>query len=122
VELALSTRPGHHSTVVEVRGVLDLGTEPEFRKTLQDVVDTGANCVVVDLSGVRLMDSSALGTLVLMFKVLDNAGGRLCLAGPRPLVRTVLSVTSVDRAIDVYDTVEAAEADLPPSRNTVSAG
>jgi anti-sigma B factor antagonist len=122
VELTLSTRPGSKCTVVEVRGVLDLASEPAFRQTLQEVIDAGTDRLVVDLGGVRLMDSSALGTLVLMFKVLNEAGGRLCLAAPRQLVRTVLSMTSVDQVIKVYDTVEAAEGDLPPSRNSVSTG
>jgi anti-sigma B factor antagonist len=115
VEVALSSRPGRDCTVVEARGVLDMATEPQLRQTLQQVIDAGARRVVVDLAEVRLMDSSALGTLVLMFKALRDVGGILCLAAPRPLVRTVLGVTSVDRAITVYDTVRTAEDD--PSRH-----
>lgn len=113
MEVALSSRPGRECTVVEVRGVLDMTTDPQFRQTLQQVIEAGARRVVVDLAGVRLMDSSALGTLVLIFKALRDDGGSLCVAAPRPLVRTVLSVTSVDRIVTVYDTVQAAEDDLP---------
>jgi len=111
--VALSTRPGRDCTVVEVSGVLDMATEPQLRQTLQEVIDAGARRVVVDLAEVELMDSSALGALVLMFKVLRDDGGDLCLAAPRPLVRTVLAVTTVDRAITVHDTVRAAEDDRP---------
>ena len=109
MEVALSSRAGRNCAVVEVRGVLDMTSEPEFRGVLQRVIDSGARRVVVDLSEVRLMDSSALGTLVLMFKTLRDGGGVLCVAAPRPLVRSVLEITSVDRVITVYDTVEAAE-------------
>jgi anti-sigma B factor antagonist len=42
--------------------------------------------------------------------VLRDVGGNLRLAGVQPAVRSVLSITSVDRAIDAFDTVEAAEA------------
>jgi anti-sigma B factor antagonist len=111
--MELSSRPGRDCTVVEARGVLDMTTEPQLREMLQQVIDAGARRVVVDLAEVRLMDSTALGTLVLMFKALRDDAGSLCVAAPRPLVRTVLAVTSVDRAITVYDTVQAAEDDLP---------
>ena len=112
MEVALTSRPGRECTVIGVQGVLDMTAEPQFRTFLQQVIDTGARRVVVDLTGVRLMDSSALGTLVYMFKILRDDGGTLCIAAPQPLVRSVLSITSVDRAIGVYDTVKAAEVDL----------
>lgn len=115
-EVALASRPGRGCTVVQARGVLDMTAEPQLRQALQQVIDTGARRVVVDLAEVRLLDSSALGTLVLMFKALREDGGSLCVAAPRPLVRSVLSITSVDRAITVYDTVQAAEDDGLPAQ------
>jgi anti-sigma B factor antagonist len=100
--------------VVEVAGELDMTTSPQLREGLQRVLDTGTRNVVVDLAGVGFMDSTALGTLVVMFKMVREGGGRLCLAAVRQPVRRLLAVTSVDRAIDVYDTVQAAEAGMPP--------
>ncbi len=115
MNLLVSDRPGRNCTVVEVRGELDLASEPQLRAGLQRVVDSGARQVVVDLAGVRFMDSSALGTLVVIFKVLRDNGGRLYVAKAQHAVRTLLTVTSVDRAIGVYDTVQAAEDDMPPT-------
>lgn len=70
--------------------------------------------MVIDMAGVGFMDSSAIGALVVMFRAFRDGGGRLCLAAVQPQVRSVLAVTTVDRAIDVYDTVQAAEAGMPP--------
>ena len=112
MDLVVSTRPGDGCTVVEVHGDLDMDTHPQLRDHLQPLIGPGQ--VVVDLAGVGFMDSSALGTLVVMFKALRDGGGRLCLAGVQPPVRTVLRITSVDQAIDVYDTVQAAEESMPP--------
>ena len=111
MDLVVSTRPGHGCIVVEVHGDLDMASEPQLRDHLQPLA--GPSQVVVDLAGVEFMDSSALGTLVVMFKALRDGGGRLCLAAVRPPVRAILSVTSVDRVIDVYDTVQAAEQSMP---------
>jgi anti-sigma B factor antagonist len=117
VALLLSVRPGRGCTVLEVRGELDLATSPQLREGLQRLVDAGDRQVVVDLAGVGFMDSSGLGALVVMFKALRAVGGRLCLAGVQPAVQSVLTVTSVDRAIDVYDSVQAAEAALPSAHD-----
>jgi anti-sigma B factor antagonist len=113
VDLLLSTRPGQGCTVLEVRGDLDMATAPQLRDGLQRLVDAGDRQVVMDLAGVGFMDSSGLGTLVVMFQVLRAVGGRLRLAAVQPAVYGVLRITSVDRAIDVYDTVQAAEDDVP---------
>ncbi|MFI6128178.1 STAS domain-containing protein [Micromonospora sp. NPDC051141] len=112
VGLLLSVRPGQGCTVVEVRGELDLATSPQLHEALQRLVDTGDRQVVVDLAGVGFMDSSGLGALVVVFRALRETGGRLVLAAVRPPVRNVLAVTSVDRAIRVYDSVPEAEAGL----------
>ncbi|MGC4893670.1 STAS domain-containing protein [Micromonospora sp. DT31] len=115
--LLLSVRPGRGCTVLEVRGELDMATSPQLREGLQRLVDAGDRQVVVDLAGVGFMDSSGLGALVLMFKALREVGGRLCLAAVQPAVRTVLTVTSVDRVIPVYDGVRAAEAGAPATNH-----
>jgi anti-sigma B factor antagonist len=114
VSVRLSTRPGRECTVVEVAGDLDMATAPQLRDGLRRILDTGTRNVVVDLAGVGFMDSSALGALIVTFKALRDGDGRLCLAAVQPPVRSLLAVTTVDRAIDVYDTVQAAEASMPP--------
>ena len=113
VDLLLSTRPGQGCTVLEAHGDLDMATAPQLRDGLQRLVDAGDRQVVVDLAGVEFMDSSGLGTLVAMFQALRDGGGRLCLAAVQPAVLSVLRITRVDQVIDVYETVQVAEADAP---------
>jgi anti-sigma B factor antagonist len=116
VELMLSARQGRDCTVVQVRGVLDYATAPQLRQMLQQLLDDRAGRVVVDFAEVSLMDSSGLGTLVVMFKAFREHDAQLCVAAVQPLVRSVLTLTSVDQVIDVYATVQAAEQDLPASK------
>ncbi|MFI7080389.1 STAS domain-containing protein [Micromonospora sp. NPDC049903] len=113
--LQVSARSGQGCTVVQVQGDLDMATSPQLRDTLQKLIDAGDRQVVVDMAGVGFMDSSALGALVVTFKSLRAVDGRLSLAAVQPGVRRVLSITSVDRVIDIYDDVPTAEATYPPS-------
>ena len=106
--------------MVEVRGDLDMATAPQLRDGLQRLVDAGDRQVVVDMAEVGFMDSSALGALVVIFKTLGEVGGRLCLAAVQPAVQSVLKITSVDRVIDLYDTVQAAEAAVPSVDGTAA--
>jgi anti-sigma B factor antagonist len=115
VDVRLSVRPGRECMVVEVAGDIDMATSPQLREGLQRVLDAGTHNVVVDLAGVGFMDSSGLGALVVMFKVARERGGRLCVAAVQRQVRGILTITSVDQVIGVYDTVLAAEASMPPA-------
>ncbi|GIF07216.1 STAS domain-containing protein [Actinoplanes siamensis] len=112
MDLLVAVRPGRGCTVVEVCGDLDMAVSPQLHESLQRVIADGGRQVVLDLAGVGFMDSTALGVLVTVFKILRDHGGQLRLATPQPVVRDVLRITSVDRAIGVYDTVEAAEAEV----------
>ena len=114
MDLQLSARPGRRCTVVCVAGELDRDTRKQLEDFLQGVVDGGARRVVLDFAHVTFMDSSGLGLLVEALKLLRAKGGRLCVAAVQELVRNVLVLSAVDRVLDVYDTVEAAEADMPP--------
>ena len=114
VDLQLSARAGRACTVVKVGGQLDMDTGPELDGVLQEVADAGATQVVLDFADVSFMDSSGLGVLMTWFKQVESRGGRLCVAAVQEPVAYVLRVSAVDQVLAVYDTVAAAEADMPP--------
>ena len=112
MDLTFTTRPGRGCLIVHLDGVLDLGTVPQVREHLQQVLDGGALSVVLDLAAVRLIDSTALGMMVWLRKELLERDGRVYVAGARPVVLSVLRLTSVDCLVQLSDDVEAAEADI----------
>lgn len=113
MELALSTRALPGCTVVEVDGEVDISSERQLRAYLAGVVERQPPLVIVDLARVGFLDSTGLGLLVWAFKRTQSTGGRLCLAAPQAPVLKLLDLTSLDRLISVYDTVEAAIAVRP---------
>jgi anti-sigma B factor antagonist len=114
VDLQMSARTGRACTVVEVRGEIDSHTTPMLEDLLQEVIDAGARHVVLDLTGVTFMDSSGLSLLVVSLKRLRDTGGHFCLAHVQGPVRNVLLLSAMDTVLDVYETVEAAEDNMPP--------
>ena len=114
MDLHLSARAGQACTVVRVGGELDMDTSPQLHDFLQEVIDRGATRVVLDLADVTFMDSSGLGVLMVWFKELAGRSGSLCVAAVREPIAYVLRLSAVDHVLGVYDTVDAAEADMPP--------
>ncbi len=96
--------------LVEVSGEVDLYTAPRFKEDLVALIETGVEHVIVDLSRVTFIDSTALGVIISGVKRLAEREGRLAIvAGSRPVVR-ILAVTGLDKILTVFDTRAAALA------------
>jgi anti-sigma B factor antagonist len=67
--------------------------------------------VAIDFSNVQWMCSIMLGELVVISRRLRDLGGKLALAGMRPELRQVLSVTHLDDLLHTFDTVDVVEWD-----------
>jgi len=69
----------------------------------------GSNAMVIDLTSVRMIDSSGLGALVALLKQLGPSG-ILCLVGLQPGVRLVLEISRLDTIFKIYDTRDQVPA------------
>jgi anti-sigma B factor antagonist len=95
------------TVVVTLGGELDLYNADEVRKALAGAADRQPERLVVDLSGVEFMDSTALGVLIEARTKLTNRRAFL-LAAPRMETRRALEVSGLDRHFGIHDTVDAA--------------
>jgi anti-sigma B factor antagonist len=109
------SRPGawdNNKTVVAVSGEIDLTTSDAFEQELARAIDDRApDGIVVDLSRVTFMDSSALNALVRAFE-LQRAGLRsMSLVTDDRRVLALFEVTRLDQVIPIFPTrAEALEA------------
>jgi anti-sigma B factor antagonist len=99
--------------VLRLAGEVDVATAPRLRDRLVQLVNEGPPLVVVDLSGLTFIDSMGLGALVSGLKRSRAQNGDLRLAGPTDHVAKVLSITRLDQAFVVGETVPAAIAGTP---------
>jgi anti-sigma B factor antagonist len=101
---------GEPYTLVEVAGEADVTNTDDLRRLLDDEVSQQPRMMIIDLSGLRFMDSSALHTLLRVSRSMDRQGGVLALVSPQPAVAKILRLTTADRLIPVFDTVADAAA------------
>jgi anti-anti-sigma factor len=93
--------------VVRLAGELDLYNAHEVREALLQECLEGPERLIVDLSQVKFIDSTALGVLIEARAKLPNRRAFL-LAGPALETRRALEISGLDRHFGVYDTLDGA--------------
>jgi anti-sigma B factor antagonist len=102
--LAIDRR--ENGTVVQLGGELDLYNADQVRAGLADAIAGDPGRVVVDMSQVEFVDSTALGVLIEARSKLGK--DRLALASPQIETRRALEVSGLARHLPVHDTVDDA--------------
>jgi anti-sigma B factor antagonist len=97
------------SVVVSLAGELDLYNAHEVREALLECCAESPDRLVVDLSGVKFIDSTALGVLIEARTQLENRRGFL-LAAPGLETKRALEISGLDRHFAVHDSLDAALA------------
>jgi anti-sigma B factor antagonist len=98
--------------VVALSGEVDIFTAPQFKESLLELLDGGVKRLVVDLSDVTFIDSTALGVLIGGVRRVHGAGGAMTIVVTTRPVERVLSVTGLDRVFSMHATREEAVAAL----------
>lgn len=95
------------AVVVRLAGELDLYNAPDVRETLLDEASRAPERLVVDLSAVEFIDSTALGVLIEARSKLPNRRAFL-IAAARPETRRALEVSGLDRHFALHETLDEA--------------
>ncbi len=97
------------TVVVNVRGEIDLHNSPELRGELLKILgDASVRKLILVLSEVPYMDSSAVAVLVEALQKLRRVGGKVCLAALQPRVKGLLEIARLDSIFVVTATEEEA--------------
>jgi anti-sigma B factor antagonist len=99
---------GEPHTVIALSGEADVTNSDQLRGLLDTEVDKQPRLLIIDLSGLRFMDSSALHALLRANRALSHQGGVFSLVGPQEAVARMLRLTGVDTLIPVFATVDEA--------------
>ena len=77
---------------------------------IKGVMHDGIKKVVIDLGGVKWINSSGLGVLMAAMTTLKNADGQMKLANVTEKVESLLMITQLMRIFETYDSVDRAVA------------
>lgn len=111
--MKIQTEPKAAATVVSLEG--DFVSEADqmaLRDEVAVLVGRNEIHIVIDLAGVKYMNSCGLGSLVCALTKVRKAGGNLCLARVGDEVAKVIKLTKLDMILHVYPTVEGALSEV----------
>ncbi len=90
---------------------LDAAMAPALRACLIETIDAGRRKIVLDLAAVDFIDSSGLGAIISALKHLGG-DGELAVTNLAEPIRSLFSLTRMDRLFPIYATAEEAAAAL----------
>ena len=109
MDISVTNQAGGAS-VVTMNGRLDLLSAAQVKQRLAQEVAGGRKRLVVDLGDVSFIDSSGLGSLISGLKAARVAGGDLRIARPSEQAQLILKLTTLDRVMKPYGSVDEALA------------
>lgn len=95
--------------VLDLKGRITIGSgEVALRNAVQEVLNSGAQKVLINMKDVSTIDSSGIGELVSAYTTATNRGAKLRLANLPAKVTDILTITQLITVFDVYDSEDAA--------------
>ncbi len=91
------------STVLRVRGEVDMATCPDLRQAIVTQITQGELNLVVDLTEVDFIDSTGLGVLIGGLKRARALGGDLRVSGVEGQIKKVFALTGLGDVLVVVD-------------------
>ena len=99
--------------VMEVSGRLSLGnTLLSIESSIMKLIEGGARKLVIDVTGLTYIDSSAIGMLIGSNGLMEQAGGSLQVAGAQGLVAKAFDVVHLDRIVTLAPDLDSATRSL----------
>jgi anti-anti-sigma factor len=111
--MSIQTKSDGNTTVVSVSGRLDAVTAPLYEKAVRQLVEGGADRVVIDMRELTYISSAGIGELLVTANLLKEKGGSFCLANVAENVGSVLEMCGIGDLLQRHASVEDALAALP---------
>ncbi len=88
-------------STMRLNGRFDFNAHKVFRETYQQLLDDKAKAIVLDLSQVDYLDSSALGMLLQFKEKADMRGTKISLHNCSQLAKDVLAIANFDKLFEI---------------------
>jgi anti-sigma B factor antagonist len=114
-----NARYGADVTTLVVTGEVDYGASPHLRERIHSAIRTGGRYLVLDLSAVTFIDSSAIGVLIgAATRLQESASGSLAIvcAQENERVLRIFDIAGVASLIALYPTQDDARTALDPAQ------
>src|SRR6185295_2437909 len=108
-ELDVKERQAGDVTILDLSGEVRIGEGSIYlRDSIRKLADEGKKKVLLNLAGVKYMDSSGVGELIANYTTIKRNGGQLKLLNLTDRIQNLLVITKLLTVFDAYE--DEAEA------------
>ena len=103
-ELDVKQRQAGDVSILDLSGSVRMGEGAiTLRNAIRGLIDKGNKKVLLNLAGVKNIDSSGIGELIANYTTLSRDGGQLKLLSLTEKIRDLLVITKLLTVFDVYE-------------------
>ena len=103
-ELDVKERQAGDVTILDLSGDVRIGEGAiSLRDSIRNLADQGKKNVLLNLAGVKYMDSSGVGELIANYTTIKRQGGQLKLLNLTDRIQNLLVITKLLTVFDSYD-------------------
>lgn len=96
------------AALVKINGAIDAKTVVLFQEKLDQFQSEGYTRFILDMEGIKYVNSTGLGTLVNVADALENKGGGIALIKIHPKVKVVFDMLGLNAFFKIYSNEEEA--------------
>ncbi len=103
-ELDVKERQAGDVTILDMTGDVRIGEGAiSLRDSIRNLADQGKKNVLLNLAGVKYMDSTGVGELIANYTTVKRQGGQLKLLNLTDRIQNLLVITKLLTVFDSYD-------------------
>ena len=103
-ELDVKERQAGDVTILDLSGDVRIGEGAvALRDSIRNLADQGKTKVLLNLAGVKYMDSTGVGELIANYTTVTRGGGQLKLLSLTERIQNLLVITKLLTVFDSYD-------------------
>lgn len=96
--------------VIRVHGALTSAAEANLMEAVTNATAEGARMIILDFENMEFMNSTGIGLLVTLLVRANRAQQKLAACGLNEHYREIFSLTRLEEAFTIFNSVEAARA------------
>ncbi|OCQ90163.1 sulfate transporter [Nostoc sp. MBR 210] len=89
-------------TILEPAGILDKISGNQLQNEISILINNGINIILIDMQGIKFIDSSGLGYLVSAMKIVSNANAKFFLCSVSDQVNMLFEITKVNKSLQMF--------------------
>ena len=101
-----------NAVFIETTGRMDASMAPNFEAQCRKWIEKGATFIVADMENLEYLSSAGLRSILVISKLLKQAGGKLLFCGVKGSVKEIFEISGFASIFDFYDKPEQALAEI----------